>query len=62
MLLMFEPCKHKENTQCALAATYKDNLHCGFINAAFEGTKVQNLPKCPKDMSAYEKKKHVVKF
>ena len=47
---------------CGFAATYKGKLHCGIINAAFEGTKVQNLPKCPKNMSAYEKKKYVSMF
>ena len=47
---------------CGFAAAYKGNLHCGIINAAFEGTKVQNLPKCPKNMSAYEKKKYVSMF
>lgn len=59
---MFEPCRHKDNKQCGFAAKYKGNLHCGFINAAFEGTKVKNLPKCPKNMSAYEKKKYVSMF
>ena len=59
---MFKPCKHKQNIECGFAANYKDNLHCGLINVAFEGTKVQNLPKCPKNMSAYEKKKYVVQF
>ena len=55
---MFEPCIYKNNTMCGFAATYKDNLHCGIINTAFEGTKVKNLPKCPKKMSKYEKTKY----
>tara|TARA_R100000742_G_C4277830_1_gene100019 strand:- start:1090 stop:1269 length:180 start_codon:yes stop_codon:yes gene_type:complete len=59
---MFKPCIYKNNKMCGFAATYRDNLHCGIINTAFEGTKVKNLPKCPKNMSAYEKKKYVVQF
>ena len=59
---MFELCPLINNRKCAFAAEYKGELHCGLISCAFEGTKVKNLPKCPKNMSAYEKKKYVSMF
>jgi len=55
---MFDLCPLVNNRQCAFAAKYKGNLHCGLISCALEGNKVKNLPKCPKTMSKYEKTKH----
>ena len=43
---------------CGFAARVNTELHCGIISCAFEGTKVKNLPKCPKEMSKYEQTKH----
>ena len=55
---MFALCPLVDNRQCGFAAIYTGNLHCGLISSSLEGTKVKNLPKCPKKMSKYEKTKY----
>jgi len=51
---VFARCPKIDLKKCAHAAMNKGNLHCGLVTGPLESTKVDNMPKCAKDMTKSE--------
>jgi len=54
---MFDYCP-KIDRECPFCGKLGYVKHCGLIGGSIECSKIERMPKCPKDMTKYEIKKY----